>query len=94
MKIQPTQQTFQAKLLTDRIIHNGAQSVTKYKNIKLDNGKQLTIVDTFINGYKQSSLQYLTSNTGEWIKSRLKMISNNKIFRILESEAKKLQSKN
>lgn len=91
MKIQPTQTTqptMQAKLLTNRIIHNGGQSITKYKDIKLDNGKQLTVVDTFINGYKQSSLQYLTDKTGNWVKSKLKMFSGGKVFKVLLGERK------
>lgn len=88
MKIQPTNQTFKAKLLTDRIVHNGGQSITKYKDIKLDNGKQLTVVDTYINGYKQSTLQYLTDKAGKWVKSKLKLISGNKIFRTIISENK------
>lgn len=89
MKIQPTQTTqptMTAKLLTNRIVHNGANSITKYKDIKLDNGKQLTVVDTFINGYKQSSLQYLTDRAGNWVKSKLKMFSGGKVFKTLLGE--------
>lgn len=76
------------KLLTNRIVHNGGNSITKYKDIKLDNGKQLTVVDSFINGERQTSLQYLTDKAGKWVKSKLKFFSGNKIYKKLESEAK------
>lgn len=89
MKIQPIQpqMTFQMKWSSHT--HKTIDGyVSKFDEIILDNGKILRINTESRNGVKETKLQYLVNSAGEWIKSKLRYFSDNKVYKTLESERK------